>query len=136
MRLNLYKKQHEKYNFMTDKLLSIPLFLLASLLPLYAGDTLYFPYDISWKTDIPLASAAAVTGITGAFLMNIQPKPDSSDILGLRINDIIALDRSAAYNYSKTADLWSTVMLRTSRYSHSLFYIPLLYRRQWYSIVT
>ena len=121
---------------MNTKFFITSIILITSLLPLHASDTLYFPYDLSWKTDIPIASVAAVTGITGAILLNMQPEPDSSDILGLDIDDIIAMDQSAAYNYSKTADLWSTIVQRTTRYSHFLFYIPLLYRRQWYSIVT
>lgn len=121
---------------MTHKFFLIHILFLTSFLHLHANDTLYFPYDLSYKTDIPIASVAAVSGIISAILYNNQSKPDSSDILALHIDDIIELDRSAAYNYSEIADLWSTIMLRTTRYSHFLFYIPLVKRRQWYSIVT
>lgn len=105
------------------------------LIQSYAGDTLYFPYDISWKTDIPVASVAALTGILGSVFKNIQPKPDSSDIISLKSIDINQLDRTAVDNYSETANLWSSITLWSVRYSHFLFYIPLLCKKQWYPIV-
>jgi membrane-associated phospholipid phosphatase len=102
------------------------------LTPLHAGDSFNFPFTLSLKTDVSLISVSAVLGILAYSLRKNQASPDSADILCLKISDINAFDRSAAYYYSPDADLGSDIALRISRYSPCLLFIPMIKKKEPY----
>jgi membrane-associated phospholipid phosphatase len=113
-----------------------PLIILQFFTLPYAGDTINFPYTLSWKTDIPLVSTTVLLGVFAHAAYNIQPNPISSDIIGLHSSDVNAFDRTATDNWSESADLGSDILLGITRYSPFLMNIPLLSKRQWYQTAT
>jgi len=115
----------------------VALFLLLAIINIvFAASPDDFPYQLSSRTDVPLALTAAVAGGSGLALQAIQPRAAREDIVALDRQDIPLFDRSATGHYSSTADNWSDIALRVSAVAPGLLALPLLSKKEYPALLT